>query len=115
MSTTQTPPQKVTMTLPQEAPPAPSVVIVQPKGNGLGTTGFVLGVIGAIFGLIPLLFWIAFPLGGLGLIFGSVGWRHAVKEPERGGKGLAIAGTILSVIAIALAVVGATIINNALS
>lgn len=114
MSTTQAEPP---LTTPQaaQAPelPVPTVIVVQQKGNGLGITGFVLALIGTLAGLIPLLFWIAFPLGALGFIFSGIGWRHATTEPARGGKGLSIAGTILGVIALVLAVVGFVIVDNA--
>jgi hypothetical protein len=95
--------------------PEPRIVVVERKGNGLGITGFVVGLVGALAGLIPLLFWIAFPLGILGMTFGTIGWRRAVREPERGAKGLSIAGMILGAIAFALAIIGVVIIDNALS
>jgi hypothetical protein len=98
---------------PQVAPPpVAQVVVVQSRGNGFGVTGFVLGLIGTLAGLIPLLFFIAFPLGILGTIFGAIGWRRANRSPEVGGKGLAIAGVVLSVIAIALAIIGVAIIDS---
>jgi Na+/proline symporter len=75
--------------------------------------GFVCGLIGALVGLIPLLSWIAFPLGILGVVFGGIGWRRANREPERGGKGLAIAGLVLGILAVTLATIGIVIIDNA--
>ena len=108
MSTTPEPP-------PGAATPPQQIVVVERKGNGLGVAGFVCGLIGAIFGLIPLLFWISFPLGVLGLVFGGIGWRRARREPERGGKGLAVAGVILGALAIILAIIGIAIIDDAFS
>jgi len=89
------------------------VILREKKGNGLGVAGFVCGLIAAIAGLIPLLFWISFPLGVLGLVFGGIGWGRARSDPERGGKGLSIAGVILGIIGIGLAIIGIVIINNA--
>ena len=80
MSTTPEPP-------PGAATPQQQIVVVERKGNGLGVAGFVCGLIGAIFGLIPLLFWISFPLGVLGLVFGGIGWRRAKRERSVVGRG----------------------------
>ncbi|NLX72377.1 MAG: hypothetical protein GXY94_03625 [Bacteroidales bacterium] len=69
------------------------------KSNGAGVAGFVLALLGLIFSWIPVLNWI---LWILGLIFSIIG---VTKKP----KGLAIAGLIISFIAIIvlIAVVGA--------
>lgn len=64
----------------------PQVVIVEKKGNGMGTAGFVLALIGLIFCWVPVLNWI---LWLLGLIFSIIG----MFKPK---KGLAIAGLIIS-------------------
>jgi hypothetical protein len=98
-----------------QASPPPAPVIVVQQGNGLGVAGFVCGLVGALAGLIPLLFFIAFPLGTLGVAFGFIGWRRAVHDPLRGSKGLALAGLILGVVALGLAVVGIVIVDNAFS
>jgi hypothetical protein len=99
---------------PSVGQPQQVIVVQERRGNGMSVAGFVTGLIGAIFGLIPLLFWIAFPLGILGAVFGAIGVRRA-GEPGRGGKGLAIAGLILGVVAIVLAVAGVFIIDDAVS
>lgn len=64
----------------------PQVVIVEKKGNGMGTAGFVLALLGLIFCWVPVLDWI---LWLLGLIFSIIG----MFKPK---KGLAIAGLIIS-------------------
>jgi len=56
------------------------------NGNGLGTAGFVLSLLGLLFGWIPVLGWI---LWLLGLVLSSAGM---FKRP----KGLAIAGLCIS-------------------
>jgi hypothetical protein len=43
------------------------------RQNGLGTSGFVLGLIGLIFSPIPIVGVIAWPLVILGLIFSAIG------------------------------------------
>lgn len=65
-----------------------NVVVVEKKGNGLGTTGFVLALIALLLCWIPILNWI---LWILGVIFSLIG----VFRPKRG---LAIAGLIISFI-----------------
>ena len=83
----------------------------QPPTNGMAVAALVLGIVGAVFGLLPLTFWIAIPCGILALIFGIVSWRKANKGFGR--KGMAIAGTILGAIAIVLGVAGIFIIDDA--
>jgi len=56
--------------------------------NGLGTTGFVLAIVGVFFGWIPFFGWIIWVLG---LIFSAVGLKN---KP----KGLAIAGLVVSLV-----------------
>ncbi|HIZ86946.1 MAG TPA: hypothetical protein IAC03_02145 [Candidatus Coprenecus pullistercoris] len=68
------------------------VYIVKKRSNGLGTAGFVLSVIALVLGWVPFFGWI---LCGLGCIFSFIG---IFKAP----RGLAIAGTIISVININL-------------
>lgn len=60
----------------------------QKKGNGLGTAGFVLSLIGLIFCWVPV---VNFILWILGLILSAVG---VFRKP----KGLAIAGLCISFI-----------------
>lgn len=86
----------------------------QGGSNGLGTAGFVCGLLATIFGLIPFLFFLSFVLGLLGIVFGAIGWRRVRREPHRGGKGLSIAGLILGLIGFVLAIVSIAAINAAL-
>lgn len=65
--------------------------------NGMATAGFVLALITIFLGWIPVLGWIIWLLG---LIFSSVGLAKA-KKVEGKGKGLAIAGLVISLIGIA--------------
>ncbi|MGD6744999.1 DUF4190 domain-containing protein [Streptomyces sp. BH106] len=74
--------------------------------NGLGTAALILGVIGALSGLIPLLFWLAGILGVIALILGLTG-RGRAKRGEATNKGVALTGTILGLAAMGLAVFGA--------
>jgi len=71
--------------------------------NGLGTTGFVLGIVGLVLSFIPLIGVVAWPLVILGIIFSVVGIRRAAKGRAT-NKGLAIAGVIVSVIGLVVCV-----------
>jgi hypothetical protein len=82
-----------------------------PAKNGFGVTALVLGIIGTVFGFIPLTFFIALPLGVIGTVFGSFGLRR-VSRKAADNKGVTIAGLVLSVIALILGIVGAVIVNR---
>ena len=79
--------------------------------NGMAVAALTLGIIGAIFGLIPILFFIAVPCGILALIFGLIARGKASRGAAR--KGMATSGVVLGVIATALGIAGVVIVNNA--
>ena len=80
-----------------------------PQGNGLAVAALVLGILGVILAFIPLLGVVAGVLFGLpAVICGGLGLSKA-KQPGRGGKGMAIAGLVLGVIAIILGILQATL------
>ena len=66
--------------------------------NGLGTTGMVLGIVGAALSLVPVL---GFILGLLATTFGGIGLAKA-NRGEATNKGMAIAGLVLGIIAMAV-------------
>jgi len=70
-------------------------VIVKQQSNGIGTAGFVLALLAIIFCWVPVL---DFILWLLGAIFSVIG---LFKAP----RGLAIAGTVISFIAIIIILV----------
>lgn len=71
--------------------------------NGLGITGFVLGLLAALFSLIPIIGVIAWPLSILGLVFGILGILRTGKGMAT-NKGMAIAGTVLAAIGLVICV-----------
>ncbi|MFE0102181.1 DUF4190 domain-containing protein [Streptomyces sp. NPDC059009] len=93
---------------PPQPPPGPEL-------NGLGTASLVLGIIGVLCGLTPLLFWAAGVLAVLALVFGCVGIRRANRGQATNRK-TAIWGTSLGAVAAVLAVVGlvitVTVVND---
>jgi hypothetical protein len=95
--------------------PYERVVVVHHQGNGMSVAGFVCGLLSALLGIVPLLFFVTFPLAVLGVIFGAIGWHRAAREPARGGKGLSIAGVVLGVLGFVFSIVGIILLNQVLS
>lgn len=95
-------------------PPAPA-----PPRNGLGVAALVLGIIGAIFALIPVVgAFFAIPLAILAVTFGAVGYVR-VRKGKATNKGVTISGLVLGVaafvFAIVMAVMAAVAVDQALS
>lgn len=85
---------------------------VRPPENGLGTAGFVLGLIGLIFSPIPLIGVIAWPLVILGLIFALIGLGRA-RRGRATNLGLAVAGVVLSSIGLVICILWAAAFGKA--
>ena len=73
-----------------QQPWQPYVQPMQPRTNGMGTAGFVLSLVGVFLGWIPLIGWLIWLLGA---IFSFIGLFRAPR-------GLAVAGTIISLVLI---------------
>lgn len=84
---------------------------MQPR-NGLGTAGFVLGLVGMIFSFIPIIGVVAWPLVILGLVFSALGYART-RSGRATNKGLAIAGVILSIIGLVFCVLYLTAFTKA--
>ena len=80
--------------------------------NGLAIAALCLGITGCVFGLIPITALIALACGAVGLVLGIIAWKHAATH---GRKGMAITGTLLSVLAVTLGVIGFIIVQNAVN
>ncbi|WP_457029168.1 DUF4190 domain-containing protein [Kitasatospora sp. P5_F3] len=72
--------------------PAP----VQQPRNGLGIAAMVLGIVGALFGLALILFWLSWLPSLLAVIFGGIGLSLARKGLAT-NRAMALAGVILGV------------------
>ncbi|MFC4855752.1 MmpS family transport accessory protein [Actinophytocola glycyrrhizae] len=95
----------------QYAPNPPQQPVTRPS-NGLGTSGFVLGVIGLVFSFIPLIGVVAWPLVILGIIFSAVGIGKATNGRAT-NKGLAIAGLVVSVVGLVVCVLWVAVWSEA--
>lgn len=81
----------------------PTPPVLPRNRNGLGTAGFVLGLLAALFSLLPLIGVIAWPMSILGLIFGIIGISQ-VRQGRADNKGMAITGTVLSAIGLVICI-----------
>ena len=86
------------MTVQHPAPlqPAPPPYGPHPR-NGAGTAAFVLGLVGAVFSLIPFIGVIAWFLVIPGLVLALVGLARA-SAGTANNRGMSIAGLVLSVV-----------------
>jgi hypothetical protein len=87
---------------------------VQPPRNGLGTAGFVLGLIGLVFSFIPIVGVVAWPLVIVGLILSVIGFART-RSGRATNKGLALAGAILSVVGLVVCIVWVAVVDKAAS
>lgn len=95
---TQQPPQQPNYQQPPQQVYQQQYYVEQPrKSNGLGVAGFILAIIALFLGWIPVIGWVIWILG---LLFSFIG---IFKAP----RGLAIAGLIISLLAL-LVIVGFT-------
>jgi hypothetical protein len=88
--------------------PNPAQQSAAKPSNGLGLTGFVLGLVGLVLSFIPLIGVVAWPLVILGVIFSAIGISKAVKGRAT-NKGMAITGLVLSVIGIVICILQAAV------
>ena len=85
---------------PQPGAPAPAP---SQGSNGLAVAGFVLGILGFLGSFIPVLNIGAIVLAVIGAVLAAVGLARS--KSVHTGKGLAIAGLVLSVLAVIIAVI----------
>lgn len=82
-----------------------SVAVGQPRTSGMAVASVVLGAVGALGFWIPYIGFFAFVAAILAIVFGSIGIGQTNRNPTLvGGKGLAITGLVLGIVAIAAAI-----------
>ncbi len=82
--------------------------------NGVGTTGFVLGLLALLFAWIPIIGVIGWPLSILGAILSGVG-IHQVSAGRADNRGLAVSGAVMSGIALLICILWAAVFGSAVS
>lgn len=93
-------------------PPHHGYAPPQPRQNGLGTAGFVLGLVGLLFSFIPVIGIIAWPLVIIGLVLSIVGFVRT-RSGRADNRGLTIAGIVLSVVGLVVCVLYAAVFTAA--
>ncbi|MEV0682110.1 MmpS family transport accessory protein [Actinosynnema sp. NPDC050436] len=83
-----------------------------PPRNWFGVAGFVLGLLGLGTSFVPLVGVVAWPLVVLGLVLGGLGIARARRS---GGRGLAVAGVVLSAAGLVVCVLWVAVFNQALN
>ncbi len=97
----QAPASAVQAPVTETAPATPA----KTRMSACAIAGFVLSLIG--------IFWAGLICGILGIIFSAIGMRAATVNPQVKGKGLAIAGLVISIIDVALILMLASAIMSA--
>lgn len=83
--------------------------------NPLAWVGLVIGIMAVAYGLIPLLFFLAWLLAPFAILFGVIGLVIAARRPDRPQRGIAIAGTVLGFVAILAGIGGIIVIDRVAS
>jgi hypothetical protein len=73
--------------------PPPSAAAGGKRTSGMSIAALILGILGIIS------FW---PLSILAIIFGAIGISQINKDPSLKGKGMAMAGLVMGIVAIAV-------------
>ena len=72
-----------------------------PAGNPMAVTGLILGLVSVTVGWCCCY---GLPFNIAGIVFSAIGLAQANKSPDKTGKGMAIAGLILSILSILLVI-----------
>ncbi|MBB5954813.1 hypothetical protein FHS29_001383 [Saccharothrix tamanrassetensis] len=102
------------MALPQPPTTHHQHAAPRPPQNGLGTAGFVLGLLGVLFSFLPVIGLVAWPLVILGLVLGALGTARASRGRAT-NRGIAIAGVVLSAVGLVICVLWVAVFGKAAS
>ena len=88
------------------APPAFSTAqygsATVPKTNAMAMTGMIMGIVAMTFGFCCCY---GIPFNVMGLIFSLVALSQIKKDPQQQGRGMAIAGLILSIASLLISII----------
>ena len=93
-------PAQVPSQQPAPTPPAAQQAATIPT-TGMGIAGLVLGILAVPPAFIPLMNFLTLPLAVVGIVLAAVGFS-AVRKGKAKGKGIAVAGIVLNIIAIGI-------------
>lgn len=77
---------------------------VEKKGNVFSILALIFGLLGCIGAFIPIVTYVAWALGILGIVFGAIGMSKSKKTNS--GHGLAVAGLVLGIIGTVVGLIG---------
>jgi hypothetical protein len=91
--------------------------VLRPRylGNVPATAGLTLGIVSVLLGWVPVLFAAAGLFGVAGLVLSAVGRGRATADDERTGGGRATMGIAVSIVGIAMAVVGFLVMTDVIN
>jgi len=106
---------------PTYPPPPPALYLVGPPvyrpiepGRGLSIAALVCGIVGTVFGLVPITYLIALACGLTAVVLGAIAWR-ARKGQAHLRRTMAAWGIALGVVALVFGVAGAVIVADAVN
>lgn len=91
-----------------QGPPMQQFPAVQPS-NGVAIGGMVTGIVGLVFGWVPI---VGFILGAVAVILSGVGINNANKK-HASGRGMAVAGLVCGILAVLFGLFWITVIGAA--
>lgn len=77
---------------------------MEKKENGFSIAALVLGLIAIVGGFIPVVTYVAWAFGILGIVFGALGMKKA--KTTGNGHGLSVAGLVLGIIGTVIGLTG---------
>lgn len=86
----------------------PAYPVPQPS-NGVAIGGMVTGIVGVVFGWVPI---VGFILGAIAVILSGVGINNANKK-HASGRGMAVAGLVCGILAVLFGLFWITVIGAA--
>jgi len=81
------------------------------RTSGLSITAMILGILSLVLVWAPF---VGIILGILGIIFGGIGMGQTRRDPNLGGRGMAIAGLVCGIIGVAIWVILVALFGMAL-
>ncbi len=103
--------------LPQAAPRVPTGTspAAVAEGNTKAVASLILGIVAAVAGVTPVLFFFGWVLGIPAIVFGALGRRHANRRPGAGRKVMATWGLALGLVGVVAGVIWVVIAETYVS
>jgi hypothetical protein len=83
--------------------------VAQQPSNGVAVGGMVTGIVGLVFGWVPV---VGFILGAVAVILSGVGIRN-VNSKQATGRGMAVAGLVCGILAVIFGIFWIAVVSAA--